>query len=336
MRYPKARFLFRLLIVLAAVVGFMPAAVGAEECAIGDEACDPVAKDLKTVIKTLPHDTYIYHYTTRDRLQYDTKQTGKVDPKDPLVRDHVRKWADYFNDPKRDTTENAGLYLANDPLETYGRYGGADFVMYRINLPMGTRYLFNEDSLDFSQESVAALKKLGCEVASFQDFVGNGNPGVQMSSGCAVALSKYMKKLHIAYLTYRYGADDISQCKDRKQIAYVLAQPDLIPEANVEVFTLDPPAKGPAHVEAVMISRMAVEDRASNPYSSLAGEAKQVSDDKYKAWLGRHIQGCENLAPPEVQTSPCHGVTSTEVSETATQLHSMTNTVLNAQASSSR
>jgi hypothetical protein len=79
----------------------------------------------------------------------------------------------------------------------------------------------------------------------------------------------------------------------------------------------------------------------TNPYPSLYGAANAVGDDQYKAWLGQHIQGCEKLAPPEpvamAEVSPCHqlalGEFSESVKQLGSQLDSMSNRMLNAQAS---
>jgi hypothetical protein len=89
---------------------------------------------------------------------------------------------------------------------------------------------------------------------------------------------------------------------------------------------------------------MAVEGSLPNPYSSLVAEANQVSPAKYKEWLGRHIQGCEALAPPEppkpepkpepvevAEAQPCRGVAAEDVSPKVKQLHKMTKAVLKAQ-----
>jgi hypothetical protein len=150
-----------------------------------------------------------------------------------------------------------------------------------------------------------------------------------------------MKQLHIAHLSYAYRSYKVPGCDSHDGVAYVLAQPDLIPDSNIQVLTPEPPASGPAHDEAVMISKMAMNVGGTNPYPSLYGAANAVGDDQYKAWLGKHIQGCEKLAPPEpvamVDVSPCRQVASGDVSERVSQLGSqlgsMSNVMLNAQAS---
>jgi hypothetical protein len=299
-----------------------------------DDCGGPVAQDLRKVIKTEKHDTYVYHYVTHQRLAQDINKAGPVDPNDSLVRQHVEKWASYFNNPTRNTSQNAGLYLANEPLSTYPNYGGYDFVLYRINLPKGTRYIFDRESLQFSPESIAELKKQGCEATRLQDLTGSGNPGTGISSACAVALSKYMKSLHIAELTYAYGTLHPPGCDAHADIAYVLAQPDLIPKANIQVFTPEPPASGAAREEAVMIEKMAMSMRVSSPYSKLLDEAKAVPDDKYNAWIGKHIQGCEKLAPPEPivveSKAPCRKVAADAVPAKVRKLHGQVGAVSNA------
>jgi hypothetical protein len=325
-----------LLTLLGNGASFAAGIAGAQN-ASGPVAYDSVAQDLLKVVRTVPQDIYFYHAVTRDRLVSDIQKTGKVDPEDGVVRDHVRKWSDYFNNPSRDTSRNAGLYLSNEPLSTQHDFGGPDFVLYRVGFPKGTRYIDNRDRLKFSQASISELQQQGCSAFTLQDLVGTGNPGRNISEGCAVVLSKYMKQLHIAHLSYKYESYKIPGCDSHEDVAIVLAQPDLIPKSNIQVFTADPASSGPAHDEAVMISKMAMKVGVSNPYSSLVNEAIAVNDEKYKAWLGKHIQGCQNLNTLQTiakqESSPCHQSTLSDVSEKINQLGSHLSSMLHAMLS---
>ena len=253
----------------------------------------PVADELKKGIFVLEKPVHVYHY-----FQGGGNWQSAYSADDPAGRQYVSgSSGSYWAEQGKRDGGNAmgfGLYAAIDPVVSRS-YGGQSYVMMRLELPVGFRFittLRKSGQGEFSKPAKAALKSLGClfrsltgEARDLEVFMGSKQGSSQR---CIDGLRVLVKdKLGVEGLLYRFPGAEIKECTDyffRRGAFVIMSDGWLERGGNVRVFTAQTPD---ARDERLKIASLANSANLSWPDTSEHLPAEEVS-----AWVQSTFLGC--------------------------------------------
>lgn len=242
-----------------------------------------------------------YHWVQRKEIGtkkygFGVNETGKLDENDPKLKDHVQDWSSYYFESLKN-----GLYLGTDPVY-YRSFGGENFLLYRLKLPKGIRYLDVYGKCNgkkFPKEIIEQLASRGCKVEASDEieemFRGEGF-GAKQTPECAQIVFNTMKELKVDAIRYEKGASNFTGCeKVRERFAIFMVNASKIPRENIAYFykEMNDPAlrSEQIQIEKMFLDEKPVEGRSTfekRPFPELDEQARKAPPILLKS----DIRGC--------------------------------------------
>jgi hypothetical protein len=173
-----------------------------------------IANNLKKYIFVLTEPAFIYHYFNADDAGPEwSDPVSAVGPKGYayITRSSQTYWENFgYNDGQN--SYGRGLYFAEDPVAT-NVYGGFNFVLLQLQLPVGFRVLDLSYTFDqFSPEMRLALQQIGCEnINNLTDMLTPQN--MPKSPVCLRNVMQVLRdQLQIDGISYSYNRSFFSEC----------------------------------------------------------------------------------------------------------------------------
>jgi len=248
-----------------------------------------------------------YHWVKResvgsDELGFGINPTGPIDPRDPKVSRHVEDWSQYYFKSLKH-----GLYLGTDPVY-YRSFGGENFLLYRVRMHVGLRFLdFHTHFGDkqFSQVPAEARQELqtyGCdcrETTEWEELFRGEGYSVKESPGCAKVVFDTIRKLKVDVIKYRKGAVDFESCPgEREKFAMILVNTASLMPADIAYFYSEM-ASSELQEEQIQIERLflnvKVENRETHAYYQKMRPWPQLDEESARASdsILVNILGCQ-------------------------------------------
>ena len=215
-----ALFTFLTLFLLAGT-GYAQTGGPASGRDLSTEELKPLVDLIKKNVVVLNKPLFVYHYF--DAKGADPVWRSKMSANDPIGYRLISQNADGYwrhqGSAEDGNTMGPGLYAALDPVSTR-RFGGEDdYVLVRIELPLGTRVLDLVDFRTVVPDDVAAIyESLGCkwrEGASsiFRPIASLFEPKPNSSRYCIDVLRGIVDRdLGVDALTYGYSSTHFKEC----------------------------------------------------------------------------------------------------------------------------
>jgi hypothetical protein len=262
-------FLISLLIIIATVL--TAPFVNAD---LKDINWDVALKDLKPCVITFDKPYRFYHYTYADKIRQYTPYI----PLEKAIREHAKLWTGF-----------SALYLAPDPIisQGYADPDKDDFLLYRVELPAGTKLFDLRRGCALSDQAFEELYKNGCYLD--RKLVASGN-----ESSCHRIMAS---KLGISGELYAWSQGyPPNHCKNAAYLSFALqlTNSSLLNGKNVAIFSETAPLVGAENFgEAVEIEKI-FEDSVgySKPrWASLAPYASK--GEPVSSIEGRYLYSCQ-------------------------------------------
>jgi hypothetical protein len=280
----------------------LPAQAGADTWSLAEE--------LQPYVKQLSQPIYTFHYATREAMKIPT--TGPLDLNSTILQNHVRDWANYFWDLSQpgDTGMVRGFYLATDPVVSRD-FGKSNWILYRVELPAGTRYLDVHPLVSGALEQVspavqAKLLAAGCNETKWKYVLYKS-----FDKNCRKIALQTLKDLQVTLIDYDWVSADYTFCTSRPNDAFILLKPEAIAPADIKIFyaemigsSADEQAQRSIESFFLRVQPNAEESGSTAPETSPQTYAlwrdlnnPAISDEDFKNYLTAHIYGCQSAKP---------------------------------------
>lgn len=276
--------------------------VDSKKIGVSDAQAD-FENDLSKYVRILDSSFYAFHYVNASALGIAPGHLAES-MQEARVKDHFQQWSGNYAIP--DGGEVGGsihaFYTALDPTAS-SSYGGADgdWLLYRVELPRGLKYLEMEPEPPIPPQILSYLKQQGCDPGVISpvdrpNFNYDNLLQTNWAPKCNKLLINTMRKLGIEAIAYGYDAFPIAGCLAENDPSYlkrafIVIAPQAIDPAKVQVFWKGTRDDAPEGVEKKFLQAIIFPfgEDAKHRWPSISPDS---TPSGFRDWERAHLRNC--------------------------------------------